>query len=188
MKEGNVMIKAVIGVEQFEKLKDTGYIITCNHFNPFDTFVVESIFEKNKKNKKKKLYKVIREGNYTNFPGFYGILMRNCNTLPLSENKHVLKEFMDAVGVILKRGDSILVFPEQSMWWNYRKPKPLKTGAFNLAYRSFVPILPIFITMEDTEKIGSDGFPIQAYTVHIESPIYPEKELTKKENIDDKKL
>ncbi len=182
-KLGNAVIKEIKGVEHFKELKDTGYIITCNHFNPFDTFAVESTFQKYK-NAKKKLYKVIREGNYTNFPGFYGILMRNCNTLPLSENKHVLKEFMDAVKTILKNGDSILIFPEQSMWWNYRKPKPLKTGAFNLAYRSFVPILPIFITMEDTDKIGEDGFPIQAYTINVASPIYPEKELSKKENIE----
>ena len=181
LKDKKAIIKDIKGIENFDLLKDTGYIITCNHFNPFDTFTVEYAFRKY--NKKKKLYKVIREGNYTNFPGFYGFLMKNCNTLPLSENKHVLKEFLDSVKTLLEKNEAILIFPEQSMWWNYRKPKPLKTGAFNIACRNNVPILPIFITMEDTDIIGEDGFNIQAYTVNINSPIYLDENLSKKENI-----
>ena len=44
--------------------------------------------------------------------------------------------------------------------------------------------MPIFITMEDSETIGPDGFPIQRYTVHIEKPIYPDKNKSVKENAD----
>ena len=182
-KENKVIIKEINGLENLYLLKDTGFIITCNHFNPLDTFTVEYVFNNYKYNKKQKLYKVIREGNYTNFPGFYGFLMKNCNTLPLSENKHVLKEFLDSTKVLLEKKQAVLIFPEQSMWWNYRKPKPLKTGAFNIAYRNNVPILPIFITMEDTSIVGDDGFNIQAYTVNINPPIYPDENLSKKENI-----
>ena len=36
----------------------------------------------------------------------------------------------------------------------------------------------MFITMEDTEKIGDDGFPIQAYTVHILPALFPDNTLT----------
>ena len=46
----------------------------------------------------------------------------------------------------------ILIYPEQSMWYNYRKPKPLKVGAFSFAVKNNVPVLPIFITCEDTEN------------------------------------
>ena len=182
--EKKVIIKEIKGIENFLELKDRGYIITCNHFNPFDTFVVESTFNQYKDYKKKKLYKVIREGNYTNFPGFYGMLMRNCYTLPLSQNKHVLAEFLEATKEILKKKNAILIFPEESMWWNYRKPKPLKSGAFNIAVRNNVPVVPFFITMEDTDKYDDDGFLIQAYTVHIGKPIYMDNNLTKKENIE----
>jgi len=63
------------------------------------------------------------------------------------------------------------------MWWNYRKPKPLKNGAFIFSAKSGVPVLPCFITMRDTENIGEDGFPIQEYTVHISKPIYPDPSL-----------
>lgn len=183
IKENKLIIKKVNGIENLQKV-DSGAIITCNHFNPYDSFTVEKVFRMAGEDKNRKLYKVIREGNYTNFPGLYGFFFRNCDTLPLSSNKRTMMEFLKAVDVILKRGDYILVYPEQSMWWNYRKPKPLKNGAFNMASRSDVPVIPIFITMEDSELIGEDGFPIQEYTVNIGEPIYPDSKLSEKENID----
>ena len=93
-------------------------------------------------------------------------------------------EFVKAVDVILQKGDFILIYPEQSLWWNYRKPKPLKNGAYKLATRNNVPIIPIFITMEDSDVIGEDGFPVQEYTINIEEPIYPIPNLSAKENIE----
>ena len=90
--------------------------------------------------------------------------------------------FTKAVDTILQRGDFILIYPEQSLWWNYRKPKPLKDGAYKMATRNNVPIIPIFITMQDSEIIGEDGFPVQEYIVNIEEPIYPDTNKTEKEN------
>ena len=91
---------------------------------------------------------------------------------------------MKAVNVILKRGDYILIYPEQSMWFNYKKPKQLQSGAFKIAVKNNVPIIPIFITMEDSDVTGEDGSKVQAYTINIEKPIYPDKDLTEKENIE----
>ena len=181
LKDNKLIIKKINGMENLKNVK-TGAILTCNHFNPYDSFTIEKVFRLAGQHKNKKLFKVIREGNYTNFPGMYGFFFRNCNTLPLSSNKRTMIEFVKAVDVILKRGDFILIYPEQSMWWNYRKPKPLKNGAFNFAARNNVPVIPIFITMEDSEIIGEDGFPVQEYTVNIEKPIYPDENLTEKEN------
>ena len=181
LKNNKLIIKQINGIENLSKIT-TGAVVTCNHFNPFDCFTVEKTFRLSGQIKTKKLYKVIREGNYTNFPGLYGFLFRNCDTLPLSSNKRTMVEFMKAVDVILQRGDFILIYPEQSLWWNYRKPKPLKHGAFKLAVRNNVPVIPIFITMQDSSIIGDDGFPIQEYTVNIAEPIYPDKNLDMKDN------
>lgn len=181
LKNNKLIIKEVKGIENFDKV-ETGALITCNHFNPYDCFTVEKVFRMSDNGKNKRLHKVIREGNYTNFPGFYGFLFRNADTLPLSSSNRTMVEFMKAVDTILKRGDFILIYPEQSMWWNYRKPKPLKIGAFKMASRNNVPVIPIFITMNDSDMIGEDGFPIQEYTVNIGEPIYPNENLTEKEN------
>lgn len=183
LKNNKLIIKEINGIDNLRKV-ETGAIVTCNHFNPFDCFTIEKVFRMSGQAKTKRLHKVIREGNYTNFPGFYGFLFRNCDTLPLSSNKRTMVEFMKAVDVLLQKGDFILIYPEQSMWWNYRKPKPLKHGAFKLAVRNNVPIIPIFITMQDSDIIGDDGFPIQEYVVNISEPIYANDCLSQNENIE----
>ena len=181
LKNNKLIIKEIKGIENLSKVS-TGAIVTCNHFNPFDCFTVEKVFRLSGQIEGKRLYKVIREGNYTNFPGFYGFLFRNCDTLPLSSNKRTMVEFMKSVDTLLQKGEFILIYPEQSMWWNYRKPKPLKPGAFKIAVRNNVPVIPIFITMEDSNIIGDDGFPVQEYIVNIAEPIYPDENLSQKEN------
>ena len=184
LKNNKLIIKQVNGIENLNKIS-TGAIVTCNHFNPFDCFTIEKVFRMSGKIEEKRLYKVIREGNYTNFPGLYGFFFRNCDTLPLSSNKRTMVNFMKAVDSLLQKGEFILIYPEQSMWWNYRKPKPLKHGAFKIAARNNVPVIPIFITMEDSEIIGDDGFPVQEYTVNIAEPIYPDENLTQRENTEE---
>ena len=175
IREKKLIIKDVVGVENYKMLEDTGAILTCNHFNAFDNFAIHTITGKG-------LYKVIREGNYTSFPGLYGLFFRNCNTLPLSSNFQTMKLFMEAVDVLLKKGKKILIYPEQGMWWNYRKPRPLTNGAFRFAASSNVPVIPFFIGMTDSDLIGDDGFPIQEYTIHILDPIYPVQNLSVREN------
>ena len=69
------------------------------------------------------------------------------------------------------------------MWWNYRKPKPLKQGAFIFAARNNVPVVPTFITMRDTNKLAADGSIIQAYTLHFLPAVYPEEGLSQQENV-----
>ncbi len=179
-----LVIDDIKGIENIDSL-NTGAVMTLNHFNAFDSFAAELIYRNSIqfKEKKRNFYRVIKEGNYTSYPGFYGFLMRNCRTLPLSSNPEVLKEFVKSINQLLKQGDIVLIYPEQSMWWNYKKPKPLKKGAFSFAVKNNVPILPCFITMRDTDKVGDDGFPIQAYTLNIAKPIYPDLNLSTNENI-----
>lgn len=170
---GGLRVKEVVGVENLDNL-DSGAVITCNHFSPMDSFLTQIAYEKSSSSKKRKLFRIIREGNYTSFPGFYGYLMRNCNTLPLSSNMSTMKEFYEGVDYQLSKGNFVLIYPEESLWWMYRKPKPLKRGAYAFAAKSRVPVVPIFITWEDLDEIGEDGFPIPYYTIHVMKPIYPD--------------
>lgn len=183
IRSGDLVVKEIKGSENLAAL-ETGAVLTCNHFNAMDSFAMHLAF-KSANQKGKKLYRVIREGNYTSFPGFFGFLMRHFYTLPLSSNYRASVEFSHAVDNILQKGDFILVYPEQSMWWNYRKPKPLKEGAFNFAAKNNLPVVPCFITMEDSDRLGADGFPIQEYTIHIEKPIMPDPEKSLRANTRD---
>ena len=181
VRDGKLIISDIKSTENLQNL-DTGAIITCNHFNAFDSFAIQLTYEAAGYDYgKKRMYRVIREGNYTSFPGFYGFLMRHCDTLPLASSHAALREFNVAVEKLLTDGHFVLVYPEQSMWWNYRKPKPLKPGAYRFAAKCGVPVVPTFITMRDSKTLGEDGFPIQEYTVHVAKPIYPDRTLSVRE-------
>ena len=185
IRDKKMIIKDIVGIENLRNL-DSGAILTCNHFNAFDSFAIQVAYEASipkSERKKRRFYRVIREGNYTSFPGFYGFLMRNCYTLPLATNMKAMQQFMKSTNTLLERGNFVLVYPEQSMWWNYRKPKPLQKGAFQFAVKSNVPVVPCFITMEDSDIVDPDGFLVQEYTIHIGKPIYPSEGETAKEKI-----
>ena len=119
MKRGDVVLKEIRGRENLDAVKDCGALITCNHFSVFDNYAVYKALSPALG--KRDLYKIIREGNYTSFPGFYGYLFRHCNTLPLSSNFSCIKEFSAALHELFRRGEKVLIYPEQGMWHNYRK-------------------------------------------------------------------
>ncbi len=178
IKKGNLILDGVEGEEHLSVLQN-GTMITCNHFNVGDNYLVFHAIRKYLP--RKYLYKIIREGNYTNFPGLFGFLFRHCNTIPLSSNRRTMMNMLSAVDTLLKRGETILVYPEQEMWWNYRKPRPYKIGAFKMAYHAGVPVLPTFITMvDDAEKLDEHGYPLQRHTLHVMPPVYPDKTLGEK--------
>ena len=175
IKKGMFAIKEIKGIENWQSVQ-TGAIVTCNHFSPNDSFVTQKTL---KASGKKKLYRVILEGNYTN-PPMLKFFMRNCDVLPLSSNRKTMNKFLHAVDEILGRGDNILIYPEQAMWINYRKPRPLKEGAFRFAAKNNVPVVPMFITTEDS--VNKKGEPMPVYTMHILEPIYPKPDLNVREN------
>ena len=183
IKDKKFIIKEMRGLENFHNL-NSGAVITCNHFNAFDSFAIQLAYEAADQ-PNRSFWRVIREGNYTSFPGFYGFLMRHCNTLPLSSNLETMKKFISATNELIKTGNFVLFYPEQSMWWNYRKPKPLKSGAYTFAVRNNAPVLPCFITMKDSDVMGEDGFYVQEYTIHIAEPIYPDTSLSHRKRIED---
>ncbi len=179
-----LIIKEVRGIENF-KAVNGGKIVTCNHFSICDHYAVWVALREHMGGKM--LYKVIREGNYTNPPKPFGLFMRHCNTLPLSSQKSTMVKFMKALKVLLNGGETVLIYPEQGMWWNYKKPRPMQNGAFSAAVLNKTPVIPIFITMEDSDVTDDDGYFVQEYTLHILPAIYPDETLPRKAAMEDMK-
>ena len=176
-----IIIKDVVGFENIKDVKESAFI-TSNHFHPFENMAIYEVFKKY--GYKKKFWRVIREGNFTAPPKGFDMFFLHANTLPLSSNMHTMQKFLKAMKVLTtKKNNYILMYPEQYMWWNYKKPRPFKDGVFNLAYKFNTPIIPCFITMEDSDVLDSDGLPVQAYTIHIMPAIYPNKTVPAKQNI-----
>lgn len=160
----------LIGTEHLAGIRG-GAILTSNHFSKYENLAVKEVADRIPG--KHRFYRVIKGSNYF-IPGIIGFLMKHCNTLPLSTNLKTTRLFSQALEQILKNDGLVLIYPEQAMWWNYRKPRPFKPGAFFYAAKSMVPIVPLFVTMEDQPGLDEYGFPKQAYTVHIHPPIYPD--------------
>ena len=170
----------VVGEENIKKV-NSGAVITSNHFSIYENVAVWEAVKKSKNNRD--FYKIIREGNYS-MTGPLGYLLKHQRTLPLSSNTRTMMNLAKAVDKHLKDGNFVLIYPEQAMWWNYRKPRPYKIGAYHYAVKADVPIVPCFVTMKDKDTLDEFGFKNQIYTIHVMEPIYPNKELAKKENID----
>ena len=75
--------------------------------------------------------------------------MRAFGIMPFPSGHRLVRRFDSAVSYYLGRGDCVLVFPEQSEWWGYDRPRPLKNGAFYYAVKNNVSVLPLFITCRD---------------------------------------
>jgi 1-acyl-sn-glycerol-3-phosphate acyltransferase len=178
LKNKSVIYKGVTGLENIQNFQGKA-IITSNHCHVFDSYVVVTSLKKHFKHLK--LWRTIREGNYAQ-PGKIGFFMRHCNSLPLCQRFDTMKLCISAIETLLKNDQKILFYPEQGMWWNYRKPRPLKNGAFKFAAKYNSPIIPFFITMQDSDIIGTDGFPVQEFTGHVLPVIYPKDELSILEN------
>ena len=167
----------VVKNKKIKKIR--GAVVTCNHISKADSFAVRKAIGTN-------LYYVAAEFN--NFKGKMGYIARNSGFLPLPQelNKVKFRKFNEAISHYLKRGKKILIYPEQSMWRDYKKPRPMKNGAFRYAVQNNVPIIPLFITIkEKEEKIDKNGLVnFGDYTIYVLDPIYPKLELNLKENIE----
>ncbi len=161
----------IVGEEHLNGITG-GAILTSNHFSKFENLAVKEVADR--MGGGRRFWRVIKEFNYFQ-PGFVGYLMRHCDTLPLSANPATMRLFSKALEEILVRQNGlVLIYPEQAMWQNYRKPRPFREGAFFYAAKLGVPIVPLFITMEDQGSLDGDGLPKQAYTIHVHPPLYPD--------------
>lgn len=157
-------------------IKDNcGMIITCNHINKLDALVVKWALKKSGVLRGRQLKVIVADFN--NQKGRLGEYMRAFGIMPFPSGHRLVRNFDDAVSYYLERGDCILVFPEQSEWWGYDRPRPLKRGAFYYAVKNNVPVLPLFITCRPAaRRCRADGKVEKKYfDVHILDQIEPIK-------------
>lgn len=168
----------IAGLEQLAGLEG-GAVVTSNHFNPLDSTIIRAL---SKRAGKKRLYIVSQETNFA-MTGFLGFLMNYADTIPISTGANYMeKEFVPLVKSILDQGEWVLIYPEQEMWFNYRKPRPPKRGAYYLAAKCHVPVISCFVEMRDADEWDTEEFRKVSYTLHVLPLIYPEEGKTVREN------
>lgn len=172
-----------ITIKGLENLKDLdlskGAIITSNHFNPLDTFIIRKLVEKVLK---KDLYIVIQDTNLA-MPGSLGFLMNYTNTIPVSKSPTYLAgTFKENLRKILSDGNIVLIYPEEEMWFNYRKIRPLKRGAYQYAAILNVPIISCFTKIIDTDILDNEEFNKTIYELNVLGYLYPDKDISPRVN------
>ena len=105
------------------------------------------------------------------------------NAIPIPKDFKYKKYFVQAIDELLSSGKTVHFYPEGSLWPYYDKIRNFKDGAFDLAVRNNVPIVPfVFRFTEPTgirKKIKKKPF----VNLTIFPPQYPDKSLSKADAI-----
>ena len=168
----------IVGLENIAHING-GAIITSNHFSKIDNTIIRYLLHRIGRGKH--FYIIVQETNIL-MPGSLGWLLRNCYTMPISKNaEYMTKNFAPALETLMKENEYVLIYPEEEMWYNYKKPRPLKIGAYHYAAKFNVPIIPCFIEIIEKDTVDDMGFYELKYKLHILNPVYPDKSLGFKE-------
>ena len=164
----------VTGRKNLKAVKKTGCISICNHFSFLDTLFVRQAVGH---------YRSFHTmGPKNNKTGLGGHIIRHGGMLPFSPNLEATRNLNAEIERLLKAGKIINFYPEQALWTNYQKPRPMKDGAFHYAIKHNVPVLPIFCTFKKDKK----GH-MHKLRINILPAIYANESLSRKEKIADVK-
>lgn len=171
----------IIGIEKIPTDLQ-GVIITSNHFGPLENTIIRHLTNKLKR---RKLNIISQTTNFA-MKGPIGFLMNYANTIPIStEPRYLARDFLSVMKEkLVEKKEAVLLYPEQEMWFNYRKPRPPKNGAFFYATKLNIPIVSCFVEIVDKPDDDTDEFKKVKYILHVLDVLYPDQTKTSKENVE----
>ena len=153
--------------------------VTSNHFNPFDNGFLRTMA---KESGHGRLWAISQGTNFV-MPGLNGFVLRNIDVIPLiSEPSYMNGPFRELMASVLKENRYILIYPEQEMWFNYRKPRPGKRGAYLFAAEYGVPVIPCFVELRELPQLLTPDFHDVKCILHILDPIFPNPSKSARQN------
>ena len=171
-------INEIVGLENLSGVQGPAFL-TSNHFNPFDNGIHRTLAKQTGRGH----LVAISQGTNFVMPGLNGFVLRNIDVIPLiQEPSYMNGAFRTLMQKHLDAGRFILIYPEQEMWFNYRKPRPQKRGAFLFAAEYNVPVVPTFVELQDLDQEVAPGFRDVRTILHVLPPISPDPSLSAREN------
>lgn len=168
----------IVGQENIKGISG-GAIITSNHFNPDDSTIIRKFI---RKSSIKRLFIVSQDTNMA-MGGILGYFLNYADIIPITDNSEYMKnKFPHMINSALRAKQYVLIYPEQEMWLNYKKPRPPKRGAYYYAARFMVPIISCFVEMKNTYEKETDQFYKVEYILHVLPTIYPNPDKSVREN------
>ena len=169
----------IVGLEKIPK-DIGGVLITSNHFSPLENTVIRHLMN----TLGRKHLGIISQTSNFAMKGIIGFLMNYADTIPISTDpRYLIKDFLSILKErLVDKKHAVLLYPEQDMWFNYRKPRPPKNGAYFYAAKLNVPIISCFVEMVDLPEDDTVEFKKVKYVLHILDVLYPELNKSVKEN------
>ena len=118
------------------------------------------------------------------FRGKDGFLMKAIGGVAIPEELSGLRAFDKAMGELHANKQWIHLFPESCSWRFYAPLRTFKTGAFNMAYRHGLPVVPLVISFRPRtgwRKLFGKGEPL--LTIHVGDPIVPDLTVPRKAEV-----
>ena len=171
-------VNEIVGLEKLQGLQGPAFL-TSNHFNPFDNGVIRTLARKTGHGR----LVAISQGTNFVMPGLNGFVLRNIDVIPLLQEPSYLNgTFRTLMRKHLDANHFILIYPEQEMWFNYRKPRPQKRGAFLFAAQYKVPVVPCFVELQDLPRWQTPDFREVKLVLHVLDPLFPDPAKSVREN------
>lgn len=112
--------------------------------------------------------------------------MKYVGGIPVPSSMAAMKKYNEAFDKHHELGHWFHVFPEGIRWDFYKPLKPFMKGAFTMAYKYNMPLLPLYINYRPRTGLrkwfGKADVPL--ITVTIGEPIFPDTSATRKEEVD----
>lgn len=162
-------------IRKNRKLFANGLMTVCNHVHRWDMICVLQAMR----------YRKAWIPMWADpFNGKDGFLMKHIGGIAIPEERSGLRAFDMAMNELHDRKQWIHIFPESCSWPFYAPLRPFKTGAFNMAYKYSLPVLPLVISFRPRtgwRKLFGKGEPL--LTIHVGDPIVPDLNTPRKEEV-----
>ncbi len=147
-----------------KKYCKNGALTVCNHVYRWDFLaVVQAV--------RKKMWFISRTENVMTSDRNF---VRGAGGIPLPEGSSGIRQYNQAFDELHSKKKWIHIFPESCRWDYYEPIRPFKIGAFKMAYRYQIPVIPCVLTYREAKgiyKIFKVKHPL--ITIHIGKAILP---------------
>lgn len=165
-------------LKKYRKEFEGGALTVCNH-----VFLMDAVIVCHAVRKFRSMHIPMYAKHFNN-KGFYWMI-HSMGGVPVAESIAGMRKFDEAFDKFHERKDWIHVFPEEVRWDYYPYLRPFRKGAFTMAYKYDIPVLPLVITFRERKGLyrlfGSKDQPLM--TISILEPVFPDKEARRKEEV-----
>ncbi len=162
-------IRGKENLKGYRKAFKGGAMIVCNHVFRHDASIAYTALCSNKN------LRIPMFAKHFNNPKDY-FFIRYVGGIPIAETRAGLVKFNEALDYYHSKGDWFLIFPEAVRWDYHTSIRPFQKGAFNMAYKYDIPIIPCVISYRERKGIfklfGPKDKPL--FTLNVCKPVLPD--------------